>query len=124
MVDLPPGHGGRRLAWAEGVDHIMRQTHGLATRAGAVDIEFGYDILDRILLAREDKPRASDRVEWWFKARRVINVRGQRPLWPIAYGKSVVDPGGDHAVGCARAAVDFLEQLGVHVDVVDLGAGT
>lgn len=110
-----PGHRARELDWTQGAREVMTITHELATRAGAEDIMFGWEVLDRVCLARETRPRPSDRFMWWFAATRTIPVDPRRPLKITVRGEQVVEPGGDYTRGCALAAIEFLEKLGVHV---------
>lgn len=119
MVDVP-GQRGRELRWAEGVEQIMVQAAQLAARAGATEVEFGHEVLDRTVLGPRQEPRKTDRVKWFFTGRRYVKIRGRRPIPVEVTGEHIVEPGGDHAVGCAHAAVDFLEKLGVNVAVVDM----
>lgn len=109
------------LGWAEGVQSVMMTAGVLARRTGVDDVRFGYEIIGRILLARDGQPRPDDTVEWFFASTRVVKIRGQRPFAVDTTGTSRVAPGGDHVLGCALAACEYLDKLGVAVTPADLG---
>jgi hypothetical protein len=120
MGDLTPA--GHELDWAgDAAADILTTTARIAAAEGCHSVVFGWEVLDRVCLAREPRPRDTDRVQWFVKGIRIVKVRGHRPIETGFAGVGVVAPGGEHQKGIATAARNFLEQLGVDID---WGTGT